>query len=90
MAECGNTCRLIIHPLLQTNSSDLQQLRRRCVVREQIHSPLNDVTTGAAALVVLWLLTFAEDLDSGESTDLHAQNTHTLSSLCGKVQHSSI
>lgn len=50
--------------------TDLQQLRRRGVVREQIQGPGDDVTTRAAALVVLRLLPFAENLDGGKSSDL--------------------
>lgn len=57
--------------------TDLQQLRRRGIVREQVQSPLNDVTTGAAALVVFRLLAFAEDLDGGESSDLHAEDKYS-------------
>lgn len=55
--------------------TDLQQFRRRGVVREQIQSPLDDVTTGAASLVVFRLLAFAENLDGGKSSDLHRKHT---------------
>lgn len=50
--------------------TDLQQLRSSGVVREQIHGPLDDVTTGAPPLEVLGLLAFAENLDGGKSSDL--------------------
>lgn len=53
--------------------TDLQQFWSRSVVRKQIQSLLDDVTTGAPSLVVFWLLPFAENLDGGKSTDL--QNT---------------
>lgn len=61
--------------------TDLQQLRRRGVVREQLQSPLDDVTTGAASLVVFGLLAFAENLDGGKSSDLDTQNTYIASVL---------
>lgn len=50
--------------------TDLHQLGGRGVIRKQIQGPGDDVTAGAPALVVFWLLPFAEDLDGGESSDL--------------------
>lgn len=55
--------------------TDLQEFRSRGVIREEIQSPLNDVGAGAASLVVFRLLPFAEDLDGGESSDLHKAQT---------------
>lgn len=54
--------------------TDLHQLRSRSVVRKQIQSLLDDVSTGTTSLVVLRLLTFAENLDGGKSTDLNRRN----------------
>lgn len=51
--------------------TDLQQFRSRSVVGEQIQTPLDDVAAGATSLVIFGLLTFAENLDGGESSDLH-------------------
>lgn len=51
----------------------LQEFGSRGVVGEQIQSPLDDVGAGAASLVVFGLLPFAEDLDGGEPSDLHAE-----------------
>lgn len=50
--------------------TDLHELGRRGVIRKQVQGPGDDVTAGSAALVVLWLLPFAEDLDGGEASDL--------------------
>lgn len=60
---------------------NLHQLRRSSIVRIQIQGPLDDVSTGAASLVIFRLLAFAENLDGGKSSDLHTENTSTASVL---------
>lgn len=58
------------HPQTDTY---LEQFRRSGIVREQVQSAGDDVTSGPPPLVVLRLLPLLEDLNGGKSTDLQIQ-----------------
>lgn len=58
------------HPQTDTY---LEQFRRSGIVREQVQSAGDDVTSGPPPLVVLRLLPLLEDLNCGESTDLQTR-----------------